>query len=96
MKPILPAEYHALQWLTRQQERLVKSITVRKNRIGSIIDGYLPGLRKAFSDDWSDRVRAFYRELLNPFAVVSDGKDALEVFLAGVKVRGTQAESRGG
>jgi len=91
-----PAEYHALQRLTRQRERLVKSITVRKNRIGSIIDGYLPDLRKAFSDDWSDRARAFYRELLNPFAVVSDGKDAPEAFLAGVKVRGAQAESRGG
>jgi len=88
-----PAEYHALQRLTRQRERLVKSITVRKNRIGSIIDGYLPGLRKAFSDEWSDRARAFYRELLNPFAVVSDGKDALEAFLVGVKARGAQAES---
>ena len=80
-----PAEYHSLQRLTRQRERLVKSIVVRKNRIGSIIDGYLPGIRKAFSDDWSDRARVFYRELLNPFTAVSDGKDALEAFLAGVK-----------
>jgi len=54
-----PAEYHALQRLTRQRERLMKSITIRKNRIGSIINGYLPGLRKAFTDKWSDRARLF-------------------------------------
>ena len=34
-----PSEYHSLQRLTRQLERLMKSITVRKNRIGSIING---------------------------------------------------------
>lgn len=45
-----PVEFHALQRLTRQRGRLLKGITVRKNRIGSIIDGYLPGLRGAFSD----------------------------------------------
>src|SRR3990170_1613165 len=35
-----PAEYHSLQRLTRQRERLMKSITIRKNRIGSIVNGY--------------------------------------------------------
>ena len=33
-----PAKYHALQRLTRQRERLMKNITIRKNRIGSIIN----------------------------------------------------------
>ncbi len=88
-----PAKYHALQRLTRQRERLMKSITIRKNRIGSIINGYLPGLRKAFTDEWSERARAFYRQKLNPFTVVHDGKRALETLLAGVKTRGAQAES---
>lgn len=39
-----PAEYHSLQRLTRQRERLMKSITTRKNRIGSIVNGYPLGL----------------------------------------------------
>jgi transposase len=88
-----PAKYHALQRLTRQRELLMKSITIRKNRIGSIINGYLPGLRKAFTDEWSERARAFYRQKLNPFTVVRDGKRALETLLAGVKARGAHAES---
>jgi transposase len=88
-----PAKYHALQRLTRQRERLMKSVTTRKNRIGSIIDGYLPGLRKAFSDEWSEWARAFYGQRLNPFVVVRDGEDALEAFLLGVKARGARAES---
>ena len=88
-----PVEYHALQRLTRQRERLMKSITIRKNRIGSIVEGYLPGLREAFTDEWSAHARAFYKSRLNPFGVVRDGKCALEEFLAGVKVRGSQAES---
>ena len=88
-----PAEYHSLQRLTRQRERLMKSITVRKNRIGSIVNGYLPGLRKAFSDEWSDRARLFYRQRLNPFTVVRDGKGALETFLASDKTKGTVTES---
>lgn len=88
-----PAEYHSLQRLTRQRERLMKSITVRKNRIGSIVNGYLPGLRKAFSDEWSDRARLFYRQRLNPFTVVRDGKSALETFLVNVKAKGALTES---
>ena len=83
----------ALQRLTRQRERLMKSITIRNNRIGSIVNGYLPGLRKAFSDEWSERARAYYRQRLNPFAVVQGGKGALEAFLLGVKTRGARAES---
>lgn len=88
-----PAEYHSLQRLTRQRERLTKSITIRKNRIGSIVNGYLPGLRKAFSDEWSDRARLFYRQRLNPFTVVRDGKSALETFLVSVKAKGALTES---
>jgi transposase len=88
-----PAEYHALQRLTRQRERLMKGITTRKNRIGSIINGYLPGLRKAFSNEWSVRARAFYRQRLNPYGVVREGEQALETFLASVKARGALTES---
>jgi len=85
------AEYHALQRLTRQRERLMKSIAIRKNRIGSIIDGYLPGLQAAFYSEWSDQTRAFYRECLNPFAVIRNGEKVLESFLNGVKSRGFKA-----
>ena len=88
-----PAKYHALQRLTRQRERLMKSITIRKNRIGSIINGYLPGLRKAFSNEWSERARAFYRQRLNPFTVVRDGKGTLETHLASIKAKGALTES---
>lgn len=88
-----PAEYHALQRLTRQRERLMKSITIRKNRIGSIINGYLPGLRKAFANEWSDRARLFYRQRLNPFTVVRDGKRALGTFLVSAKAKGAMTES---
>ncbi len=88
-----PSEYHSLQRLTRQRERLMKSTTIRKNRIGSIINGYLPGLRKAFSDEWSDRARLFYRQRLNPFTVVSDGKSALETFLVSDKAKDALTES---
>ena len=72
----------------------MKSITIRKNRIGSIINGYLPDLRKAFSDEWSDRARAFYRQRLNPFTVARDGERALETFLVSVKAKGALSESR--
>ena len=88
-----PAEYHALQRLTRQRERLMKSITIRKNRIGSIINGYLPGLRKTFSDEWSDRARLFYRQRLNPFTVVREGKSAIATFLVSGKAKGAVTES---
>jgi transposase len=88
-----PAKYHALQRLTRQRERLMKSITIRKNRIGSIVNGYLPGLRKAFADEWSKRARAFYRQCLNPYKVSHNGKRALEELFVGIKARGAVVES---
>jgi len=88
-----PAEYHALQWLTRQRERLMKNITIRKNRIGAIVEGYLLGLRAAFTNEWSEHARAVYKSRLNSFDVVRDGKHALADFLTGLKVRGAQSES---
>jgi transposase len=88
-----PAKYHALQRLTRQRERLMKSITIRKNRIGSIVNGYLPSLRKAFTNEWSERARAFYRECLNPYRVSRNGKRALEELFVGIEARGAVAES---
>ena len=71
----------------------MKSITIRKNRIGSIINGYLPSLRKAFTDEWSNRARLFYRQRLNPFTVVRNGKDALETLFVSVKAKGAVTES---
>ena len=56
-----PAEIHALQRLTRQRKRIEQDITGRKVRISAIVDGYLPGVRRAFNDVWSSPVRAFLR-----------------------------------
>ena len=88
-----PVKYHALQRLTRQRERLMKSITIRKNRIGSIVNGYLPGLRKAFAHEWSERARVFYRQCLNPYHVSHNGKRPLEELFIGIKARGALVES---
>jgi transposase len=89
------AEIHALQRLTRQRKRLESDISGRKVRIEAIIDGYLPGLRKAFASPWSTQVRAFLRARLNPFAVVRDGEKALSTFLskASYRDKGIRAES---
>jgi len=83
-----PMEFHALQRLTRQREQLEKGIAARKARIGTIIDGYLPGLRQAFEDRWSPCARAFYQYRLNPFAVVRAGEKALHTFLTKATPRG--------
>jgi len=77
-----PAEIHALQRLTRQRKRIEQDVTGRKVRISAIVDGYLPGVRRAFNDTWSSPIRAFLRSRLNPFAVVRDGEKALHVFLS--------------
>jgi transposase len=89
------AEIHALQRLTRQRKRLESDIAGRKVRIEMIIDGYLPGVRKAFASPWSTQVRAFLRARLNPFAVVLDGEKALSTFLskAASRDKGSRAES---
>jgi len=83
-----PAEIHALQRLTRQRKRLEDDVTGRKVRIGAIIDGYLPGVRRAFSNIWSSHARAFLRSRLNPFAVVRDGEEAFHTFLNKATSRG--------
>ena len=90
-----PAEVHALQRLTRQRKRLEGDITGRKIRIGATTDGYLPGVRLAFTDPWSPQARAFLRSRLNPFAVVRDGEKALHTFLSKATPRGkgSRAES---
>lgn len=82
-----PAEIHALQRLGRQRKRIEQDITGRKVRISAIVDGYLPGVRKAFNDVWSSPVRAFLRSRLNPFAVVRDGEEALHAFLSKASAR---------
>ena len=76
-----PAEIHALQRLTRQRKRIEQDISGRKIRISAIVDGYLPGVRRAFNDVWSSPVRAFLKSRLVPFAVVRDGEDALHTYL---------------
>jgi len=82
-----PAEIHALQRLGRQRKRIEQDITGRKVRISAIVDGYLPGVRKAFNDVWSSPVRAFLGFRLNPFAVVRDGEEALHAFLSKASAR---------
>ncbi len=76
-----PAELQTLHRLNGQRWRLEQGVTARKNRIIAIIDGYFPGLRQAFDDRWSPRARAFFREQLNPLAVVRAGEEALHAFL---------------
>jgi transposase len=82
---LAPAQTHALQRLTRQRKRLEDQITTHKKRIGSIVDGYLPGVRQAFSHLWSAQVRAFLHSQINPFAVVRAGEEALHRSLTRAK-----------
>jgi len=77
-----PAEIHALQRLTRQRKRMESDVSGRKIRISAIIDGYLPGIRRAFGEAWSSSFRAFLRARINPFSVVRDGEEALHVYLS--------------
>jgi transposase len=92
---LAPAKTYALQRLTRQRKRLEDQITTHKKRIGSIVDGYLPGVRQAFSHPWSARVRAFLHSQINPFAVIREGEEALHNFLNEAKPvnRGGRTES---
>ena len=83
-----PAKVHALQRLTRQRKRLEGDITSRKIRIGATTDGYLPGVRLAFTNPWSPQARAFLRSRLNLFAVVRYGEEALHAFLSKASLRG--------
>lgn len=91
-----PAKIYAMQRLARQRKRLESDIGAHKTRIGSIIDGYLPGLRQAFSDPWSAHARAFFCSRLNPMAVVHASERALHVFLTKERRHGRAdvAESR--
>jgi len=82
---LAPAQTHALQRLTRQRKRLEDQITTHKKRIGSIVDGYLPGVRQSFSHPWSAQVRAFLHSQINPFAVIRAGEEALHRFLTRAK-----------
>ena len=77
-----PAEIHALQRLTRQRKRLESDVSGRKIRISAIVDGYLPGVRRAFEDAWSSPFRAFLRYRISPFSVVRDGEEALHAYLS--------------
>ncbi|MFU8796857.1 MAG: IS110 family transposase [Dehalococcoidia bacterium] len=77
-----PAEIHALQRLTRQRKRMESAITGRKVRISAVVDGYLPGVRRAFSEAWSLPLRAFLRSQLNPYAVFREGEEALHAYLS--------------
>jgi len=83
-----PAKIYAMQRLARQRKRLESDIAAHKTRIGSIIDGYLPGLRGAFSDPWSAHARAFFCSRLNPMAVVRASERALHAFLTKARRHG--------
>jgi transposase len=83
-----PEKIYTMHRLARQRKRLESEITTRKTRIGSIIDGYLPSLRKAFLDPWSAHAKAFLSSHLNPIAVVQAGEKALHVFLTKERHRG--------
>jgi len=76
-----PAKIYAIQRLARQRRRLESDMTARKTRIISILDGYLPGVRLAFSNLWPLQAKAFLSSQLNPLAVVRDGEKALHRFL---------------
>ena len=76
-----PAKIYAIQRLARQRRRIESDMAARKTRIISILDGYLPGVRLAFSNLWSLQAKAFLSSRLNPLAVVSDGEKALHRFL---------------
>ena len=90
-----PAEIHALQRLTRQRKRIESDVSGRKIRISAIVDGYLPGVRRAFNDAWSSPLRAFLRSRISPFTVVRDGEDALHTYLSKAgKGRWSKAQSR--
>ena len=91
-----PAKIHALQRLTRQRKRLESDVSGRKIRISAILDGYLPGVRRAFNDAWSTPFRAFLRSRLNPFAVAREGEEALHTFLSKASPRSkwSRAETR--
>jgi transposase len=76
-----PAKIYAIQRLARQRRRIESDMAARKTRIISILDGYLPGVRLAFSNLWSLQAKAFLTSRLNPLAVVSGGEKALHSFL---------------
>lgn len=54
-----PAKIYAIQRLARQRRRIESDMAARKTRIISILDGYLPGVRLAFSNLWSLQGKAF-------------------------------------
>ena len=83
-----PAKIYAMQRLARQRKRLESEIGSHKKRIGSIIDGYFPGMRQAFSDPWSSHARVFLRSRLNPTAVVKAGEKALHSALTKARQHG--------
>ena len=85
-----PAKIYAIQRLARQRKRLESEIGARKKRMGSILDGYFPGLREAFADPWSPQARAFLSTYLNPLATIRAGENALNAFLAEAKPRGKE------
>jgi len=75
-----PAEIHALQRLTRQRKRMESDVSGRKIRLSAILDGYLPGVRRAFGEAWSFSFRTFLRDRINLFSVVHDGEEALRAY----------------
>jgi len=92
---LAPAETQALLRLTRQRKRLEDQRTAHKKRIGAIVDGYLPGVRQAFSYAWSIRARAFFHSGINLFKVVREGEEALCHFFVQAKPRDKGGKAEG-
>jgi len=82
------AKIHAMQRLAKQRKRLETAIGKQKTIIGSVIDGYLPGIRRAFSNPWSVPARAFLCSRLNPMAVARATERALHVYLTKQRYHG--------
>jgi transposase len=82
-----PAKVNAILRLARQRQRLEGDVAGRKKRILSIINGYIPDIRQAFSNLWSPQGREFLRNHLNPLSVTRSGEKAFDRFLTRARFR---------
>lgn len=83
-----PSKISAMLRLARQRKPLEGEVAARKTRIISIVDGYLPAVRIAFSDLWSPQGRESLRNHLNPLEVARHGEKAPHRALTRARHRG--------
>jgi len=72
----------ALDRRNRQYKKITQQIASIKTRIRDFFHWLQPGLIKLFSDPYSTRARAYYRQFSNPFKLKALGVDKLTQFLA--------------